>query len=396
MAAKKINVLIVDDSLTVRSLIRKTLESENHIQNIYTASNGKIGIDFCHEKKPDVIILDMNMPEKNGLDVVKELRAQGSQTPIVLFSTSTQAPETMEALKFKDVDFLAKDDSNNANFGTGLDKHIQSLKVRILPKIYQFFDFKKELPRDSNISTENSSLTSTKPTSSFNSTPSHHLKIAPLPQIKNELPQSIRQRFKSPLNPRPDAIVIASSTGGPRALEQVFKDLHAYASHNFKPIFIVQHMPAGFTSQLATNLSRISGLKFVEAKDNELAQNGHIYIAPGGYHMELRSDPDSTIKIIIHQKPMRHSVMPAAEYLFESAAPIYKHKLLGVVLTGMGEDGIDGCRALKKQFAKVVTQTAETCAVYGMPKAIDDAGLSDGSENLEDIRSILIENHFRP
>lgn len=362
MESKRINVLIVDDSLAVRALLRKALENEPSIESLSTASNGKTAIDFFRDRRPDLLILDMNMPEKSGLDVIIEIRNQKISTPVLLFSTAGQAPETLKALQYPQVDFLAKDETSENQMGSSLEDNIKKLKIRLLPKIFQFFN----LPKISE--SKNTQLTN-----------------PAKPVLKS---------FTAPPYFKTEAISIACSTGGPRALEEIFTNISQLVQADFGPIFIVQHMPAGFTAQLAERLQKVSGLKFKEAQHSEVVQSKTVYIAPGGYHMELRADPDSTVKIILHQKELRHSVRPSADYLFETAAPIYKSRMLSFVLTGMGEDGIEGVPVIKKHMGKVITQAASTCAVYGMPKAIDDAGLSDGSENLQNIRNIMVNYFF--
>lgn len=360
---KRINVLIVDDSLAVRALLRKALDGHSEIESLSTASNGRTALELFKEKVPDLLILDMNMPEKNGLEVIEAIRAMNHQTPVVLFSTAGQAPETLKALQFPQVDFLAKDEATDTALTGSLEDNVKRLKARLLPKIFQFFLFQRQ--------TE-----------------------APKPVVAPIIPVNApKKAFSAPAFFKSEAITIACSTGGPRALEEIFDGLGKFVQDKFGPMFIVQHMPAGFTLQLAERLKKISGLNFKEAVHDETVQASTIYIAPGNFHMELRSNPDKTVKIILHQKEQRHSVRPSADYLFETAAPIYRSKMLSFVLTGMGEDGIEGIPHVKKHMGKVVTQTESTCAVYGMPKAVDDAGLSDGSESLQNIRKILL-NHF--
>ena len=362
---KKLNVLIVDDSLAVRALLRKALENDPHIESLATASNGRTALEYFNERQPDLLVLDMNMPEKNGLQVIEEIRGKGIQTPVVLFSTAGQAPETLKALQFPQVDFLAKDEATDTALSGSLEDNVKRLKVRLLPKITQFFMFARE-------ASPTPAPMAAKPVAA-----------APLP----------KKSFSAPPLFKTDAIAIACSTGGPRALEEIFDGLGKFVQQQFGPMFIVQHMPAGFTLQLAERLKKISGLNFKEATHGETVQPSTIYIAPGNFHMELRADPDKTVKVILHQKDQRHSVRPSAEYMFETVAPIYKSKLLSFVLTGMGDDGIEGVPVCKKYNGKVITQTQATCAVYGMPKAVDDAGLSDGSESLQGIRKVLM-NHF--
>ena len=363
--SKRLNVLIVDDSLAVRALLRKSLENEAQIESLSTASNGRTAIEYFNEKKPDIVVLDMNMPEKNGLQVIEEIRAKNFQTPVVLFSTAGEAPDTLKALQYSQVDFLAKDEQTDTALSGSLEDNVKRLKARLLPKILQFFQFHKEAEAP-------------KP-------------AAPVAPVKPaDLP---KKHFSAVATFKPDAVTIASSTGGPRALETLFDGLGKFVEKQFGPMFIVQHMPAGFTLQLAERLSKISGLHFKEAEHEEVVRPSTIYIAPGNYHMELRADPDKSVKIILNQKEQRHSVRPSADFMFETAAPIYRSRMLSIVLTGMGEDGIQGIPHIKKYMGKVVTQTEATCAVYGMPKAIYDAGLSDGSEDLQSIRQILM-NHF--
>jgi two-component system, chemotaxis family, protein-glutamate methylesterase/glutaminase len=324
MTQKRINVLIVDDSLAVRALLRKVLENENQIESLSTASNGRTALEFFNDKKPDVLILDMNMPEKNGLDVITEIRAKHHQTPVVLFSTAGQAPETLKALQFSQVDFLAKDDATES-FGTSLDENVKKLKTRLLPKVFQFFNFKD---------------------------PAVVAPPAPIEQAAKPV-VPIKKTFSAQPFYRPEVVTIASSTGGPRALEELFENLGKFVEKDFGPMFIVQHMPAGFTLQLAERLSKISGLKVKEAVNSEIVQKSTVYIAPGNFHMELRTDPDTTtVRIVLHQKEQRHSVRPSADYLFETAAPIYKSRNLSLVLTGMGDDGIEGIPHGKSHYTK--------------------------------------------
>lgn len=363
---KKLNVLIVDDSLAVRALLRRALENEPHIESLSTASNGRTALEYFNEKRPDLLILDMNMPEKTGLQVIEEIRAKHLQTPVILFSTAGQAPDTLKALQFPQVDFLAKDEQTDVALTGSLEDNVKRLQSRLMPKIYQFFQHIKEV---------DAAAAAAK-------------LLVPIKPVELS-----KKTFTAPAFFKTDAVTIACSTGGPRALEELFEGLDKHVDQKFGPMFIVQHMPAGFTLQLSERLKKISGLNFKEAQHEEIVKPSTIYIAPGNYHMELRADPDKTVKIILHQKEQRHSVRPSADFMFETAAPIYRSKMLSIVLTGMGEDGIEGIPHVKKHMGKIITQTQSTCAVYGMPKAVDDAGLSDGSESIQGIRKILI-NHF--
>ena len=172
---------------------------------------------------------------------------------------------------------------------------------------------------------------------------------------------------------KPSVIVIASSTGGPNALEAVFQHL----KHPPKiPVAIVQHMPPVFTGLLANRLSEVTGWQFTEGKNNEPLLPGRAYIAPGNFHMTIANRPTGPV-LMLNQEPQRCSVRPSADYLFESAVDVYGNQTLGIVLTGMGEDGLEGTRALKKTGAGIYIQDQASCVVFGMPGAIFADGCFD-------------------
>ncbi|RZA23859.1 MAG: chemotaxis protein CheB, partial [Proteobacteria bacterium] len=202
-------------------------------------------------------------------------------------------------------------------------------------------------------------------------------------------PKRLKAKFADNWTPR--AIVIASSTGGPPVLEKIFAQLRPPLHI---PVFMVQHMPEFFTRELAQRLTTVSGLVVREAIDGEEAKAGVCYMAPGNYHMQLVNTAQKVI-IRLNQDEKLHSVRPAADYLFHTAAAIYARDCLGIVLTGMGADGADGALGIKKLGGHVVIQDKESCAVWGMPGAVHALGAFDAIEDVDSIAAILRQSMVR-
>lgn len=352
-----IRVLVVDDSIVFRSQITASLKDIPGVEVVGSAPNGRIALQKIEQSSVDLITLDMEMPELNGIDTLKELRAKGHKTKVIVFSSQTTrgAEKALEALREGADDVVAKPEGDGLNFESALD----AIKESLVPKILQFIN------KGSDSSKSESRL----------------------PSIKS-FPNIISETYRADLETFiPNAIVIASSTGGPNALDVIFGK---FKGANFrKPIFIVQHMPPVFTEILAKRLAEISGLNVLEAKDGELVSPGHVRICLGDFHMKLIKT-DSLIKIHLNKDPQRNSVRPAADFLFESAADIYQKKCLGIVLTGMGEDGAQGAQALRKLGGAVMIQNKESCVVFGMPGAVYAANDYDGIGDLEKISKLIL------
>lgn len=350
-------VLIVDDSVVFRTQITHALENIPGVEVVGTAANGKIALEKLNQLSVDLVTLDMEMPGLNGIETLKEIRRQNFKVHVIIFSSQTQrgADSALDALREGADEVCAKPSGDNLNF----EKAADAVKEALLPKVIQFkaIDEKK--------------VARVNPTS-------------PAPAATNINSFKINVR-KTLATFQPAAIVIGCSTGGPAALESIFSQLKGPTK---VPIFVTQHMPPVFTTSLAKRLGDISGIPSAEGKTSEIVTSNRIYVAPGDYHMDLELD-GANVKIKLHQAPQRNSVRPAVDYLFETAAKIYGNKLLSIVLTGMGEDGLVGVKELRKKGGACLIQNQESCVVFGMPGAIFAADEYDEIGDLNLIASYL-------
>lgn len=332
----KIRVLVVDDSAIMRKLITDILKKDPQIEVVGYAVNGKEALEKARQLKPDVITLDIEMPEMDGLTALKYLKEEKSSAKVIMFSSLTQegAKATIEALSLGAYDFVPKPSSKS------FLESVKKIEEELIPKIK-------------------------------NAKPSQDTKVITpflLPQIK--LRGGIYR-----------ALGIGVSTGGPQTLMEIFKKFPPKFPF---PIFIVQHMPPLFTKQLANRLDRESPIRVKEAEQGEIVQEGVAYIAPGDYHMEVILD-NKTKKIHLHQGPPRNNCRPAVDVLFESLAKVYNGTCLVMVLTGMGKDGLEGARKIKEKGGAVIAQDAQSSVVFGMPRAVIEAKLADEVLSLSDI-----------
>lgn len=343
-------ILVVDDSVVFRTQITTALSSVPGLEIAGTASNGRIALQRVSQIPVDLITLDMEMPEMDGMETLKALRAINKNIRVIVFSSQTLrgAEKALEALREGADDVIAKPTSDSLNFESALE----AVKSALLPKVLQFNDQRLHSYRDNVV---------LKPTAD---------RIAiPKPRLQSTAPYT-RRPIQSQF---PKVLVIASSTGGPTALEAIFSKLKG----PFKlPILIVQHMPPVFTQILAKRLAEHTGVNAKEAINNEPVLTNNIYVAPGDFHLRL-DRIDGQIITKISQDEQRNSVRPAADFLFESAAKVYGRNCLGLVLTGMGEDGCDGAKTIKETDGGILIQNKESCTVFGMPGAVFESGAYD-------------------
>lgn len=335
----KIRVLIVDDSVVFRSQIKSAFEQVDWVDVVGVASNGKIALEKIKLLKPDLVTLDLEMPELNGIETLKEVRSQSLPVKVIVFaSTSVSgAQKTMEALHLGALDFVAKPNGEET----------KSIYELLIPRVSALM----------------------KPSENF-------FAVA---KSVGHVSAFAWDKFS------PQAILIGSSTGGPTALEKIFSQLKA----PFRcPVFITQHMPPIFTASLAARLEKLCGVTCAEGKDGELVQPNRVYMAPGNFHMQIIKQ-QGTLKISLNQQEMENSVRPAVDQMFRSAAALFPGSALGVVLTGMGKDGLAGSHELKKYGSPILIQNRESCVVFGMPGAIHEAGIYDSMQNLEQITHTL-------
>ncbi len=320
-------VLVVDDSALVRMAVSDILKNAGI--EVETAKNGKEAIEKVMEFKPDVITLDLKMPIMDGLSALKVIMEK-RPTPVIMLSSYTKegARETIEALKLGAVDFIPKPDGVLADYSTIAD----------------------ELIRKIHAVAENSPIL---------------IRLQNLKKMRGEV---VRGRWKK--KSKDLCVLIGSSTGGPTALEMIIPRLPADLP---APVFVVQHMPPGFTSQLAERFDSISEIKVKEAENNERVKDGVVYIAPGGYHMKLRKALDVVRIKIVEGKPV-NAVKPSVDVTAESVVEVYGGNVVGVILTGMGEDGAYGMKRIKDTGGYTIASSEDTCIVFGMPKAAIELG----------------------
>lgn len=331
----KIRVLIVDDSVVIRRLLSDTLAQDPDIEVAGIAANGRLALAKLPQLNPDLVTLDIEMPELDGLQTLPELRKVYPKLPVIMFSTLTErgAVATLEALSRGATDYVTKP----ANVGS-VAEAVQNVKEQLIPKI------KALCPRHGAV---NVALPAKRSAASVR-------------------PSGVKAAQRS------DVVVIGSSTGGPQALASVLSSLPA----DFPlPIVVVQHMPPVFTRHLAARLEQVTPFRAREAAGGEVLQPGEILIAPGDVHLELRCQ-GAEVVTVLHQAPPENSCRPAVDVLFRSAAHVYGRHCLGVVLTGMGHDGLRGAEQIVQCGGTVVAQDEATSVVWGMPRAVAEAGLA--------------------
>jgi two-component system chemotaxis response regulator CheB len=340
---KKVKVLIVHDSVVYRSQIRAALSDLTWVEVVGVASNGRLALERIQQMPVDLLILDLEMPEMNGLQTLKELKQRGVACKVLVFSSASKkgSEGALEALQFGASDFIAKPGPEEIESLTNTDSQ-PHLRIRSVlePKIAAlFFDIEKENA------------------------------MAPIgiSQAGLRYPSVIWDLFL------PKVIVIASSTGGPTVLEKIFSEL----SPPLKcPILITQHMPPIFTATLAERLEKISGIPTLEGKHGAIIEANNVYVAPGDFHMSLGGTKDRPM-LVLNQGPLINSVRPAADPMFSSAAKIFRENCLGIVLTGMGADGKVGAESIKNAGGCVLIQSKSSCVVFGMPGAVMEARAYD-------------------
>ena len=344
---RSVRVLIADDSVVYRTQIKAALSNLNWVEVVGAASNGKIAIERLQQIQVDLLVLDLEMPELNGIDTLKEIAAKNLKCKVLVFSSSSKrgAEITFEALRLGAHDFIAKPGPVNGDTSLGLNSQPSEMIRAILePKIRGLF------PEVETISLE------------------HVNKVATSENRENTKYLQVNWDLF-----RPQILLIASSTGGPSTLEKIFAELAPPLSC---PILITQHMPPIFTATLAERIQKLSGIPAKEGVHGETLVPNCIYFAPGNYHMSITGTKDRAC-IVLDQGPLQNSVRPAADPMFDSAVRIFRDRCLGIVLTGMGADGQLGAESIKRANGVVLIQSQESCIVFGMPGAVKSVGAYD-------------------
>jgi two-component system, chemotaxis family, protein-glutamate methylesterase/glutaminase len=334
-------VLVVDDSAYVRKVIRQMLARSPFLEVVGTARDGREALDRVEELKPDVITCDLIMPALDGVGFIKE-QMRRRPIPIVVVSVASESGElVLAALDAGAVDFVQKPTALATDRVLEIaDELIEKVKAASTSR----------------------------------------------PPITRDVPQ---QPAPHPAAPRSvDIVVIGISTGGPQALKRLIPRLPAGLA---VPIAIVLHMPVGYTELYARKLNEQSALTVLEAQGGEVVTAGHVYLAPAGRHLTLRRDADGRVLTYLDVRPLDTPYRPSVDTLFQSAADIYGARVLGIVMTGMGSDGREGAAWIKARGGMVLTESEASCVVYGMPRSIVEAGLSDGEVLLDAMADALLE-----
>ena len=316
-----INVLIVDDSAFMRQIFKKNIEKESDMNAIGVARNGKDALKKIKRYRPDVITLDIEMPEMDGLETLKVLMEKDDfNIPILMVSALDQKSNVIDALDLGAFDFLPKP-SNKISMG------IEEITDDLVKKIRAAYESNKN-------------------------------------RVKTKQSKPVKSKATNKKIDKYPIVAIGSSSGGPNALKEV---LTAFPKDFPGGLIVVQHMPAGFTKTLAERLDKLSEIKIEEAQEGDRIKRGQALIAPGNYHLEIIDG-----KVKLNQKDKKWGVRPCVDYMMETAAKYYSSRVIGVVLTGMGHDGGFGMKEIKDHGGYCIIQDKESALVYGMPQSVKD------------------------
>lgn len=354
-------ILVVDDSALMRRVLCDIINSDTRFRVVNIAGNGLEALNLLTQNQYDAVVLDVNMPRMNGIELLRELKKRNMRPKIMMASTDTMdgAQVTMESLELGAIDFIHKPTA-------AMDCRNDDFKKRFLETLTAVCE--------SNVG----ETAVPEPARNIEADKEAIRKLADLASKHRRTAGGSR------------VIAIASSTGGPKALQSVIPKLPANID---APIVMVQHMPVGFTASLADRLNALSEVKVKEAAEGDKLQKGCVYLSKGGAHMNIvKSGADYTIHYT--DEPNREGVKPCANYMFESLAKTGFDEICCVVMTGMGADGTEGIKNLKASGKKthVITQNEASCVVYGMPKSAFNAGLSDQVSALDQIAQEIILN----
>jgi two-component system chemotaxis response regulator CheB len=349
---KRIKVLLVDDSVTVRQLLMDALSVDPEVHVVGTAPNGALALALLPKLQPDVVVLDIDMPVMDGLEFLRRVRPAYPRLPLLVFSTYTThgAATTLEALWYGASDYVAKPTASD------FESAVVQARQELLPRIKAF------ARRDA-----------------------AEAPAPERPRPSRSMPSPLRAA-SAPLPPRAGVVAIGTSTGGPRALADVLSVLPADLS---VPVLVVQHMPPLFTRHLADGLSAQCELLVREAEHGIALEPGTVWIAPGDHHLTVGRD-GAVLRLWLDQGPSENACRPSVNPLFRSVAATFGSGALGVVLTGMGQDGLDGCARIHAARGQIIVQDEASSVVWGMPGAVVRANLADKVLPLDDIANEIL------
>jgi two-component system, chemotaxis family, protein-glutamate methylesterase/glutaminase len=354
---KKAKVLVVDDAMLIRRLVTDVLAADPAIEVVGEAQNGRIALQKLAQLSPDLVTLDVEMPEMNGLQTLKEIRKTHPRLPVIMFSAVTErgAADTLEALHYGASDYVTKPGG-----GAGRDAAQARIREDLVPKI-------KSLCRVATALTKG---------------------IRPPAGTRATTPFTLRA-----LGPAigADVVAISLSTGGPAALGEIVRQLPA----DFRaPLLVVPHMAAMFTKFFAERLAAQTPMRVIEPASGQPLEPGVVYVAPGDFHLTIERRNGAAICMLDQQPPL-HAHRPSADTLFESVAGAYGSRALAVVLTGMGQDGLSGCEHIAAAGGRVIVQDESSSVVWEMAGLVAKAGLADAVLPLADLAGELIRRTAR-
>lgn len=328
-------VLIVDDSAFVRKVVREMLSAHSGIEVVGTARDGEEALDLVEGLRPDVVTCDLTMPRLDGVGFVRKQMSR-RPVPILILTASPQDADTLlDALDAGAVDFIQKPTALATD-------RLLVIRDELVEKILSCAKAPVEI------------LVPAIPVDDFRTIRPHALKV--------------------------DAVVLGISTGGPQALRHMLPQLPA----NFPvPLAIVLHMPVGYTAMFAEKLNEITQIRVTEAKDGDIMRPGLALLAQAGRHLSLIRLPNGDVVARLSVQPLEKIHRPSVDVLFESASAVYRDRLLAIVMTGMGDDGAQGSAWVKAQGGTVLTESEKSCIIYGMPRSVVEAGLSDAAVSLD-------------
>jgi two-component system chemotaxis response regulator CheB len=360
MTDDNLRVLVVDDTVTYRKIVSDLLAATPGVEVIGAAPNGKIALEKIERLRPDVVTLDLEMPEMDGLEVMRRLTAAGSEVGVIVLSgaTSYGANTTVAALNAGAFDFVKKPDFADSR------QNVAALEKALRSRI-DAFSRKRQVQR-------------------ILKEPAARPKVVSSPVASDVASRMSRiaDQEKTP----PEVVAIGISTGGPQSLNQMLPRLPGDLP---APVLIVQHMPPVFTKSLADDLDRRCALSVREAADGHFAKPGEVLIAPGGRQMKIVRKRGE-LMICITDDPPENSCRPSVDYLFRSVARNCGAAAVGVIMTGMGNDGSLGCRQMKQRGAAIIAQDEASCVVFGMPREPIEQGVADAVVPLDEIASQIV------
>ena len=350
MIGMKKNILVVDDSALVRRIICDIINSDENFQATDFCRDGLEAYERLKVKSYDGVVLDVNMPRMDGLQLLERLQKEGIKAKVVMVSTLTtkDAEVTILAMERGAIDFVTKPSNVIEAKGEVFKKQLLS----VLTAVYDTQVYKRNTPVSPKL------VTAVK-----------HIK---------------------PVRTDKKLVALACSPGGPKALQSVIP----YLPKNLDaPMVLVQHMPPGFTKSMADRLNELSEISVKEAQEGDILEKGHVYVAPGGKHMEVVKMRDGSHRIALNDMPPIGGLRPCANIVFDSLTKTDYDEIICIVLTGMGADGTNGILSLnRKKPIHVIAQDAQTCVVYGMPRAIAEAGMVDEMVPLEQVAKTITKN----